>query len=496
MVDAPRFEVSTRSIADGNDDLVVVTVGADGALGPGGGDVDRLLDSALAETLARAGFGGDEGRLLAIPGAARTILAVGTGTASGPNAWREVAMRAGSASHRHRTVAAALPDDAGAAEDVVHAFVEGFLLGAYRFDGAKSSAEPRRTRTVRLVVPEADRAAARRGARRGAITGGATNLARDLTNMPASDATPEFLAERARAVAREVGLSAKVWTRAALERGGFGGILGVGRGGEHAPTMVELVHGARRRPPIAITGKGVTFDSGGLDIKRPADMLAMRSDMAGGAAALAAMRAIAELEVPIGVIAVLPFAENLPGPTAVRPGDVLRHRGGRTSEMIDTDAEGRVLVADAIAYLCEKRPAVVLDSATLTNGSGLGADLYAAMGNDRGLVAELLTAGAEAGEPGWEIPLWTRYRRLIDSPVADVKNLGDHDIDSAMMAALFLRDFVADGVPWVHLDTGSSAWAEYRTDLWPEGATGSPTRTLVRFVERRARPVDRVVSSA
>jgi leucyl aminopeptidase len=154
--------------------------------------------------------------------------------------------------------------------------------------------------------------------------------------------------------------------------------------------------------------------------------------------------------------------------------------------MIDTDAEGRVLVADALAFLCERRPAVVLDSATLTDGSGLGADLYAAMGNDRDVVAEVLRAGEEAGEPGWEIPLWSRYRRLLDSPVADVKNLGDHEIDSAMMAALFLRDFVADGIPWVHLDTGSSAWAEHATDLWSEGATGSPTRTLLRFVERRA----------
>jgi leucyl aminopeptidase len=215
-------------------------------------------------------------------------------------------------------------------------------------------------------------------------------------------------------------------------------------------------------------------------------MVWMRSDKAGGAAALAAMRAIAELGVKANVIAAVPFAENLPGPAAVKPGDVVVHRGGRTSEVIDTDAEGRVLVADALAFLSEKDPAVILDSATLTDASGLGADLHATFASDRDLASEFLAAGEEAGEPGWEIPLWSRYRPLIDSPVADVKNLGSHDIDSAMMAALFLQDFVGNGVPWVHVDSGSTAWAEYETALWPEGATGLPTRAFVRFVERRA----------
>ncbi|MGZ4125540.1 MAG: leucyl aminopeptidase, partial [Actinomycetota bacterium] len=181
-----------------------------------------------------------------------------------------------------------------------------------------------------------------------------------------------------------------------------------------------------------------------------------------------------------------PFAENMPGGRAIRPGDVVHHRGGRTSEVLDTDAEGRVMVADALAYLSEQRPAVLLDSATLTDASGLGPDLWAVMGTDRALVAEVLIAGSEAGEPGWEIPLWSRYRPMIDSTVADVKNVGDHGADSAMLAGLFLRDFVGDVVPWAHLDTGSSAWAEHATDLWPEGATGAPTRAFLRFVERRA----------
>jgi len=277
-------------------------------------------------------------------------------------------------------------------------------------------------------------------------------------------------------------------TRAALERGGFGGILAVGRGSEHDPRMVELRYEGGRGKPIAITGKGVTFDSGGLDLKKPDEMAWMRSDMAGAAAALAAIQAVAELGVKANVIALLPFAENLPGPSAVRPGDVVEHRGGHTSEVLDTDAEGRVLLADALAYLCEGSPAVVLDSATLTDASGLGPDLFAVMGNDPEAVADLLAAAAEAGEPGWEIPLWRRYRSLIQSEVADVKNLGHYGVDSSMLAGLFLQDFVDPAVPWVHVDSGSSAWQEHEDDgPWPEGATGSPTRAFVRFVERRAR---------
>ena len=181
----------------------------------------------------------------------------------------------------------------------------------------------------------------------------------------------------------------------------------------------------------------------------------------------------------------LPLAENMPGASAIHPGDVIRHRGGHTSEVGDTDAEGRVLLADALAYLCERKPVAILDSATLTDGSGLGPEFSAAMGTDPELVAEVVASGHEAGEECWEIPLWERYRPLIDSPVADVKNVGEHNFDSAMMAGLFLKDFV-DGVPWVHLDTGSSAYAEHETELWPEGGTGAPTRTFIRFLERRS----------
>jgi leucyl aminopeptidase len=492
MPENPRFTVSARPAGEVAADLVVVPVLEGPVPGPGGAEVERSMGVDLAAVLRRHRVTGRAGETLSVPGSTMSLLLVGVGPerdATTVGAVREAAMLAGAASRPHGTVASTLlaPVQASEIGLAAQAFSEGFLLGAHRYSGARTSAEPARTRAVQVLVPPEATTAARRGLKRGEITGGATNLARDLTNTSAAEATPAILAEEARAVAKELGLRCKVWTRAALERGGFGGILGVGRGSEHEPRMVELHYdGGGRSRPIAVTGKGITFDSGGLNLKKAAEMAWMRSDMAGAAAALATIRAVAELGVKANVVALLPFAENMPGPTAVRPGDVVRHRGGLTSEVLDTDAEGRVLLADVLAYLCEGRPSVILDSATLTDASGLGADLFAVMGNDREAVAEVLAAGAEAGEPGWEIPLWSRYRSLIDSPVADVKNVGDHQLDSAMLAGLFLERFVDERVPWVHLDTGTSAWAEHETAVWPEGATGSPTRAFVRFIERRS----------
>ncbi len=478
MAEAPRFEASVDLAGD----LIVVSM-SPGDRVPAA--VARAIETDLAAAAKRHGMIGKWGETLMVPGGKSSVLLVGVGSDTGPKAIREAAVRAGAAGRPFRTVASILPGG-GDASAAAQAFSEGFLLGAYRYDGRKSSPDPLRTATVRAVVAAPALSATRMGLKRGAITGRAENRARDLTNMASSDATPAMIADEARAVAKGLGLSCKVWTKAALEKGGFGGILAVGRGGKNEPRMVELTYdGGGRAKPIAVTGKGITFDSGGLDIKKPSHMLWMRSDMAGAAAALSTIRAVAELGLKTKVIALLPLAENMPGGNATRPGDLITHRGGITSEMIDTDAEGRVLLADALAFLAERKPRVIIDSATLTDASGLGADLFACMGTDPALVAEMIAAGEEAGEPGWQIPLWSRYRHLIDSPVADVKNLGDHDIDNSMMAGLFLRDFVGD-VPWVHLDTGSSAWAEYPTGLRPGGATGVPTRAFIRFIERLA----------
>lgn len=211
----------------------------------------------------------------------------------------------------------------------------------------------------------------------------------------------------------------------------------------------------------------------------------MRSDMAGGAAVAAAVIAAARLGLPVPAVAVVPLAENMPGGGALRPGDVLTHRGGRTSEVVDTDCEGRLVIADALGYLAEREPAAMLDVATLTDAAGLGPALWAALGTDQALVAEMLAAGEAAGEPGWPLPLPAAYRDLLASPAADLRNTPAQGPDSTVMAAMFLREF-AGSTPWVHIDNGSTAWLEYDTGLWPEGATGSPARALLRFLEGRS----------
>jgi leucyl aminopeptidase len=281
-----------------------------------------------------------------------------------------------------------------------------------------------------------------------------------------------------------------VWTEAELKKGGFGGILGVGSGSVNPPRMIELRYrGAGARDvPIALTGKGISFDSGGLSIK-PADAMEwMKSDMGGAASILATMRAIALLKPKVNVIAAIPSAENMPGGSAIRPGDVLTHRNGKTSEVLNTDAEGRLILADALSYLSEQKPKprVIIDTATLTGACmiALGEDIFGVMGNDAGLVREIVAASERAGEQGWQLPLWQGYRRLIDSEVADIKNVGKR-YGGAITAALFLSEFV-DGVPWAHLDIAGPAFADKAGDYWPKGGTGVPVRTLVRYVLSQA----------
>ena len=310
---------------------------------------------------------------------------------------------------------------------------------------------------------------------------------RDLVNTPAGDLPPAQLAREAQRMARRVGLRCKVWGKPELERGGFGGILGVGAGSVNPPRLIELEYrGAGSATPIALTGKGIAFDSGGLSIKDAKGMETMKYDMGGAATILATMKAIARLKPTVNVIAAIPCAENLPSGSAQKPGDVITHRGGTTSEVLNTDAEGRLVLADALAYLAERKPKVIVDTATLTGACvvALGQNISGAMGNDDELIRQLIAAGDATGEPMWQLPLHQEYRQLIDSSVADVKNIGER-WGGAITAALFLAEFVGD-TPWCHIDMAGPGFSERGTDLSPRGSTGVPVRTLVRFVLDRA----------
>jgi leucyl aminopeptidase len=495
----PKFEFGSTSPAEQAADLCVLPVFEGPEPGPGTREVGKALDADIGRVLEENRFRGKLGEVLTLPTLGRavpgSVLLVGVGPkaeATADRLRRAAGKVAGRVAGFRRVSVALAQAGKGSAGEAIEGTVEGLLLGAYRFDRYKvrpieDGMKPRWETVTLLGTSRQDAAAARKAIRRAEVLAEATAWARDLVNTPALDATPDYLAREARKMARQVGLESKVWSKADLEKGGFGGILGVGRGSENPPRLIELRYrSGGRGTPVALTGKGVTFDSGGLSIKDAQQMEWMKADMAGAATMLAAMRAIGELKPKVNVVAAIPSAENLPDGSAIRPGDILTHRGGKTSEVLNTDAEGRLILADALAYLVEQKPRAIVDAATLTGACmiALGDEIWGVMGNDRRLIRDLLDAGEDAGEPGWELPLWTSYRKQIESTVADVKNIGNR-YGGAITAALFLKEFVGE-VPWAHMDIAGTAFSDKPGDYWPKGATGNPVRTIVGFVERQA----------
>ena len=497
--------MTTFSYSTGNPtaqavDLLVLPIFEGLEPGPGIRDV---RDVDLVATARDAGFAAKLGDTLLIPNvgmravAAKAILLVGLGPKgdADADAVRRAAGRAAKRVGARRTVATTLPQVGRSASDALEAAVEGSILGAYRFDRYKSKKADARKKdkapkevAVTLLGPaRLERRAANAAIRRAQVIAESQVWARDLVNTPALDLSPAALGRAAQAMAREVGLTCKVWNETQLKAGGFGGILGVGSGSANPPRMIELRYAGGTGKPIALSGKGIAFDSGGLSLKDASSMETMKDDMGGAASILATMRVLAILKPKCNVIAAIPCAENMPSGTAIRPGDILTHRGGTTSEVLNTDAEGRLVLADALAYLAEQEPEVIVNTATLTGAISiaLGDQLYGVVGNDRRLVREILDAGEAVGEPGWELPLWKGYRSYIDSHVADIRNTGKKPRTAgSIVAAWFLAEFVGD-TPWAHLDIAGVAFGD-ETDISPKGATGVPVRTLVRFVTERA----------
>lgn len=490
------FNYATTSAAAQQVDLLVLPIYEGPEAGPGVKDI-RGVD--LIALCADARVKGKVGETMLVPNAgiegvaAKAILLVGVGPKSeaGPTAVRRAAGRAAKRIGERRSVATTLPQAGGrSAPEALQAVAEGFLLGSYTFDRYKSKGDRAATRkkrpsvAVTLLGPaRLDRRSANATIRRAEVVCEAQAWARDLVNTPALDMSPATIAKAAQAMAKEVGLTCKVWNETQLRAGGFGGILGVGSGSVNPPRMIELRYEGGTGAPIALTGKGIAFDSGGLSIKDATNMETMKDDMAGAASVLATMRVLAQLKPRVNVIAAIPCAENMPSGSAIRPGDVLTHRGGTTSEVVNTDAEGRLVLGDALAYLAEQEPRVIIDTATLTGAIvvALGDEVWGVMGTDKTLISDLLRAGEETGEQGWELPLWSGYRSRIDSHIADIRNTGKNRYGGAITAAWFLREFVGD-IPWAHMDVAGVAYTESEGDLWPRGATGVPVRTLVRYI--------------
>ena len=370
--------------------------------------------------------------------------------------------------------------------------VEGAVLGAWDYRDLKTVQEEDDEPVVRLsavaiVAGDAEEAEEMRaGADVGRIVAEAENLARELAAKPGNIATPSHLADVARAIAEEGGMEITVFDRAAMEKEGFGGILGVAAGTEEEPRFIVMEYkGGGDGRPVALVGKGVTFDSGGISIKPSQKMEEMKYDMSGAAAVLGAMQAVARLRPRVNVVALVPTTENLPSGRATKPGDVLRMYSGKTVEVINTDAEGRLILADALAYAQKFNPQAVIDAATLTGAVvlALGHEAVGLMGNNGDLMDEVRAVGERTGERCWPLPLWDEYRKQIDSDVADIKNTGGRPAGT-ITAGWFLKEFVGD-VPWVHLDIAGTAYRDEPLSYLRKGPTGVPTRLFIEWIRDR-----------
>jgi len=467
-------------------DAVVVGVRstADGPrLAPGAEPVDKALGGRLQGALLTLGAKGAAEEVHRIPtlGQADFALVVAVGLGPDPSD-AEAARRAVGAGLRtltaQRRVHIALDSPAGAV-------AEGALLGAYAFTQYKSKATPAALRTVTVAAP----ASAKAEVKRGAVVAGAVALARDLVNTPPNDLYPQTFAERAAALAGEQGLEVEVLDESGLRKGKYGGVLAVGQGSVHGPRLVRISYRpSRAKAHVALVGKGITFDSGGLNLKT-ANMTWMKSDMGGAAACIASVLALAALKVPVAVTATTPMAENLPSATSYRPSDIITLRDGTTLEVGDTDAEGRIVLADAIHRAAEDSPDRLIEISTLTGAQlvALGPRVIGAMGED-GWRDEVVAAAGVAGEAAWAMPLPDELRSLIDSPVADLVNVPTERVAGMLVAGRFLGEFVPDGLPWVHLDIAGPAFNNGGPrDYTPTGGTGAGVRTIIAAVERLAR---------
>jgi leucyl aminopeptidase len=376
-----------------------------------------------------------------------------------------------------------------APEDCAAAISEGTVLGLYRFLRHKKSDDDPDLESLTLVEHDSTKIVAlERGVERGRIMAEAANTARDMANEPANYLTPADMGEKAKQVAADAGIECEVYGPGWIAERGMGGLLGVAAGSVQEPRFIVMRYNGAGgdAPPVALVGKGITFDTGGISIKPAANMEEMKGDMTGGASVIAAMGAIGKLRPPVNVIGIVPATENMPGGRATKPGDVLKTMLGKTIEVINTDAEGRLILADGLAYAVEQKAAAIVDIATLTGAISitLGNVGFGAMTNDGPLMKRVQAAADTAGEKVWELPMWDEYKEQIKSEVADMKNTGGRGAGS-ITAAMLLKEFVGD-TPWVHLDIAGVDNYDREKGVIVKGASGIPVRTLIHWVLQSA----------
>ncbi|MDR0787855.1 MAG: leucyl aminopeptidase [Gemmatimonadota bacterium] len=465
--------------------------------------VDEALGGQLSAVVRRGDFSGREGQaLLLYPRSgelsADRVMVIGLGDPARADAERyrraagssvKQAVRLGA---EQLTVSFPFPENGRVGPEVIiRSIAEGLILGAYVFDELKSEpagdAKPKRVSLAEVLVEGSVPEEMEAGIRLGQVMANAENLAKRLGNLPGNIATPTCLAETARGISKKYGMKVEILGRKELEREKMGALLAVSQGSEEEPFLIVLEH--RKGPsggrPLVLVGKGLTFDSGGISIKTAAGMEEMKFDMSGGAAVLAVMAALGELELPIDVIGIVPTSENLISGRAMKPGDILRSHLGKTIEVVNTDAEGRLILADGLSWARRYDPAAIVDIATLTGAAviALGEHASAALGNDDSLIDEIRAAGERVHERVWPLPMFDEYRDQIRSDYADIKNSGGRPAGT-ITGAWFLREFVGE-TPWVHLDVAGTAYGDGKLPYRSKGSTGVPTRLLIEWIRSR-----------
>ncbi|MCU1452217.1 MAG: leucyl aminopeptidase [Acidimicrobiales bacterium] len=502
--------VSFQPTVPDDADLVAVGVRSD-RLEEDAADADPAFLAALgftgkvAQTLLVSTLAGDAGAEDADapgPGAAgggngqshgplRLLIGLGPAADVGPAELRRAGAALVGATQRHRRVATTLLDAvADGRPAAAEALTEGIALAGYRYTAYKDPDPETRKLAEVVVAGKGGKPVAAAIARASAVAD-AVLLARDLVNAPGGDLTPVSFAERAVEVGSAAGLDVEVLDLAAIRSERLGGLLGVNRGSTQEPRFLRITHQPERpRGSLALVGKGITFDSGGLSLKTADGMIGMKGDMGGAAAVLAAMTLVPVLNPRVKVVAYVPLTDNMPGPDAMRVGDVLRMRNGKTVEVLNTDAEGRLVLADALSLASEDEPDAIVDLATLTGACmvALGPRIAGRMTNHAGWGDQVQAAADAAGEDIWPLPLPEHLRPTLDSDIADLRNIGTGRWGGTLTAGLFLREFVAGDIPWVHLDIAGPAYGSEAHDEVPKNGTGFGVRTLARVLRDWKKP--------
>lgn len=455
-----------------------------------------LAGSPIEETVRRAARDLDAKRLkteyftsLGTHGLAGNLVIFSTSLSPAYNVWENLktfVARSIRLARNHGLSRVALLLNTDEAAPFVGKAVEGALLGSYSFDRYKKEKAEFDKIQLQIVALKAHDQRNRHYIERYTVVSEAINEARDMINEPGSVATPEYLAEAARKIAKDANLDVKIWDENKLEKEGYSGLLQVGRGSAHPPRLIRLSYRAKKtKGHLAFVGKGVTFDTGGISLKPADKMFEMKGDMSGGAAVLYALKAIGTLKPDVNVTGIVPAAENFPDANAQRPGDIFYAKNGKSIMVDNTDAEGRLILTDGLYLAGEEKATHILDIATLTGACvrALGLSVAGVMGNNKQLIDAVIRSGQNQGESLWELPLPEEYKELLKTPYADLNNIGG-PIAGALTAGLFLQEFVPEGTPWAHLDIAGPFIREKDWKYYEAGAIGFGAKTLVDLAER------------